>query len=68
MIFAVFHHTWITVENLGLIHATRLWFFVRRVFWDELSRRSGAGGVVIFCLENATALLEKPRGKKFSFC
>ena len=48
--------------------STRLRFFARRVFRDELSRRIGAGGVVIFCLENATVLLEKPRGKKFSFC
>ena len=26
MIFAVFHHTWVTVENLGLTHATYLTF------------------------------------------
>ena len=41
--------------------------FVRRVFWDELLRRSGAGVVMVFCKENALFLLEKPRGKKFSF-
>ena len=34
--------------------STRLRFFARRVFRDELWRRSGAGGVVDFCLENAT--------------
>ena len=48
--------------------STLLRFFVRRVFGDELSRRSGAGGVVVFCMENAISLPEKPRGKKFSFC
>ena len=47
--------------------SARLRFFAQRVFWDELWRRSGAGGVVVFCMENAIVWLEKPRGKKFSF-
>ena len=48
--------------------STCLRFVVRRVFRDELWRRSGVGGVVDFCLENATVFLEKLRGKKFSLC
>ena len=33
---------------LAFFRFTRLRFFVRRVFRDELSRRSGVGGVVVF--------------------
>ena len=46
--------------------STCLRFSLRRVFPEELSRRSGAGGVMVFCLENVIGSLEKPRGKKFS--
>ena len=34
---------------------------MRRVFWDELFRRSGAGVVMVFCKENAIVLPEKLR-------
>ena len=65
---AVFRGNPLNCFGVFFFRSTCLRFFVRRGFRDELSRRIGAGGVVIFCLENATVLLEKPRGKKFSFC
>ena len=42
------------VVSAFLYSSTLLRFFVRRVFWDERLRRSGAGVVMVFCKENAT--------------